>query len=649
MKKTKDPQPENISSEWKARLLRMKKYQDESSTDWPTNERLLYGDTTGIAAEGLPTGVGGKGRGLAYAWGIAGGLLSRVYTQNPRCIAEPLSPALYETGRILTRIVQSDLESMEAETCMQQAIVDTLPFGYGAIIEAVENYMSSHTDPESGEEAVSLDGQDFNLRRIYPFDILFDPNGRRLDLSDHRYNGIRFYPTINWLREFAKANKFQLPNDLDEFPESAPEMKSGSTLERTLGPMGVAPHSEKEPGYRQIAVWEMWDRLSKKVTYITDHNDFEMGCIPWPVKLKIGPRDMFPTTLVAFHRRSTGFYPTPELSFIRPQLVELGYLDSLMRKDSGQKHRKIATLAEFVDNTQKAQIVDMSMENCLLTLDRKAVEEFFGEQTAGKDFDIGRVIKVLDDIQVNRDHPMRYAMIEQQINHIIGYGPSDRGGMPKVRSAREAVYIADSMEEKLEIRKGAVEKAIRDICAKHVIFLQNLQETTRYARNFPEVAEMAPFFGYTKDQIQGEFAFRVYAGSSTPLNTDARKAQTREMFQLMAPVLQQAGIDLRPLVEMVAKAHGWDEVDQLFLNVRGELKALAATLFAVNAGQADKSLLLEACARVVQVGLSKGELQMLAQQMAQDQAGGPPGQVPAATPGGMRGDPDAMGTEQGVI
>lgn len=649
MKKTKDPQPENISSEWKARLLRMKKYQDESSTDWPTNERLLYGDTTGIAAEGLPTGVGAKGKGLAYAWGIAGGLLSRVYTQNPRCIAEPLSPALYETGRILTRIVQSDLESMEAETFMQQAIVDTLPFGYGAIIEACENYMSSHTDDATGEEAMALDGQDFNLRRIYPFDILFDPNGRRIDLSDHRYNGIRFYPTIRWLRDFAKENKFQLPTDLDDFPESAPEMKSGSTMERTLGPMGIAPHSEKEPDYRQIAVWEMWDRLAKKVTYITDHNNFEMGSIPWPVKLKIGPRDMFPTTLVAFHRRSTGFYPTPELSLIRPQLVELGYLDTLMRKDSGQKHRKIATLAEFVDNTQKAQIVDMSMENCLLTLDRKAVEEFFGEQTAGKDFDIGRVIKVLDDIQVNRDHPMRYAMIEQQINHIIGYGPSDRGGMPKVRSAREAVYIADSMEEKLEIRKGAVEKAIRDICAKHVIFLQNLQETSRYARNFPEVAEMAPFFEYTKGQIQGEFAFRVYAGSSTPLNTDARKAQVREMFQLMAPVLQQVGIDLRPLVEMVAKAHGWDEVDQLFLNVRGELKALAATLFAVNAGQAQPQQLLEACARVVQTGLSKGELQMLAQQMAQEGAGGPPGQVPAATPGGMRGDPDAMGTEQGVI
>lgn len=648
MKKSKDPQPENISSEWKARLLRMKKYQDESSTDWPTNEKLLYGDTSGIAAEGLPTGVGAKGRGLAYAWGLAGGLLSRVYTQNPRCIAEPLNQGMYETGRILTRIIQSDLETMDAETVMQQAIVDTLPFGYGAVIEALENYMSSHTD-ENGEEYVALDGQNFHIRRIYPYDILFDPNGRLLDLSDHRYIAIRFYPTVKWLRDFAKKNGFKVPKDLDEFPESAPEMKSGSTMEKTIGPLGVAPHAEVEPDYRQIAVWEMHDKLSHKITYITDHGEFEMGSIPWPVKLCLGSRTLFPVTLVAFHRRSTGFYPTPELSFIRPQLVELAYLDSLMRKDSGQKHRKIATLAEFIDNTQKAQIVDMSMENCLITLDRKSVEEFFGEGNNGKDFDIRRVVSVLDDIQVNRDHPMRYAMIEQQINHIIGYGPSDRGGMPKVRSAREAVYIADSMEEKLEIRKGAVEKAVRDICAKHILFLQALQETARYARNFPEVAEMAPFFSYTKDQIKGEFSFRVYAGSSAPQNTDARKAQTREMFQLMAPVLQQASIDLRPLVEVVAKAHGWDEVDRLFLNIRGELKALAATLFAVNSQQAEPQALLEACARVVQTGLSQGELQLLAQQMAQQAQGGPPGQVPAPAPGGMRGDPDPMGTEGGMM
>jgi hypothetical protein len=647
VKKKAEPTNQNISAEWKSRLERMRKYQDEFASDWSSNEKLLYGDTTGVSADGLQPGVGQKSKGLAYAWGLVGGLLSEIYVQNPTVVAEPLWQGLYQHGRVLTRVLQTDMEQMDAETVVQQCIVDCFTHGYGVAIEALENYISVRVDDESQEEAPLLEGQDFTLRRVHPVDQFFDPSGRLHDLSDHRYVATRFYPTIGWLREEAKKQGFTLPEKLDEFPESAKETRGGSTMEMTLSAMGSNPSEEKDPGYKNIAVFEIHDRLAKKITYVIEHGKHEIGSIPWPVDLKIGSRCFFPHSLLAFHRRSSGFYPTPELSFIRPQLVELANLDRMMRMDAGSKFRKIATMAEFIDPMQRAQIADMTQENALISLDRRAVEEFFGEENIGRDFDIRRVVAVLDDIQVNRDHPMRYQMIEAQIHHILGYGPSERGGMPKVRSAREALIVNDSLQQKLHIRRSAVERFFRQICQKHTIFLQTLQETERYARNFPEVVELQPFFSYTKDQIKGEFAFRIYAGSSAPLNTDARKAMVREMFQLMAPVLQQQGIDLRPLVEMVGKAHGWDEVDRLFNNVRGELKALAAVLYAVQTGQAQPQSLLEAAARVVQTGLSQAELQLLAQQMQQQQ--GPGGQVPQEKPGLMRGDPDAMGTGAGVI
>lgn len=654
-KNASDPKPESISKEWSSRLRRMIEYQREHSTDWQTNDRLLTGDTTGVEADGIPKQASAKSKGLAYAWGLVRSLTSEIYAQNPQVLVEPLNQELRQHGRIITRIVQSDMERMKVERVMNRAIRDSFPYGYGAVIEAVNNYVSVHVD-EDGEEQPVLDGQHFHLRRIHPSDILFDPNGREYDLSDHRFIGIRFYPTITWLREEAERQKkkgvaWRLPDTLDETPESVPETKLGqNNMEKTQSSMGFGTSQETEPEYRQVAVIEIHDKIRRKIIYVLEATQFQMAEMPWPVQFNFEGRELYPVTLVYLNEPTTGFYPIPELRLIRPQLLELGNLARMMREDAAQKFRKIATLAEFVDPAQKAEIADMTKPNNLLAFDRHAIEEFFGEENVGRDFDVRKLVGVLDDIYVNRDHPARYAMVEQEIQSIIGYGPANRGGIPRVRSAREAMLIADANESRLQEKLSLVEESFRQVCEKHLMFLQQTQEVTRYARNFPEVAKLAPFFAYTRDQIKGEFAFSVYGGSSTPKNTDARKAQVREMFQIMGPILQQAQIDIRPLVEVVAKAHGWDEIDFLYRDVRKELLALAAVSFAVQQGQAQPQALLEAVARVVQTGLSEAELQALAQQLGGQQQGvAPPGMVPPEKPGMLRGDADALGTQAGVI
>ncbi len=650
-----DPKIETITKEWASRLRRMLEYQRENAADWQSNARLMLGDTTGTEAEGIPKGVGHRSKGLAYAWGLVRSLVSEIYAQNPQVLVEPLNQELRQHGRIITRIMQSDMERMRVERVMNRAIRDCFPFGYGAVIEAVDNYVSVHVD-DDGEEQPVLDGQHFHLRRIHPNDLLFDPNGREYDLSDHRFIGIRFYPTIAWLRQEADRQKkkgvaWRLPENLDEAPESVPETKIGqNNMEKTQSTLGFGTMQESDPEYRQVSVIELHDKVRKKIVYVLEFNQFEMASVPWPAQFCMEGRELYPVTLIYLNEPTEGFYPIPELRPIRPQLLELANLARMMREDAAQKFRKIATMAEFIDPAQKGEIADMTKANNLLAFDRRAIEEFFGEENVSRDFDVRKLVGVLDDVYVNRDHPARYAMVEQEIQNILGYGPASRGGIPRVRSAREAMLIADANESRLQEKIGLVEDAFRQICEKHLMFLQQKQEMTRYARNFPEVARLAPFFAYNRDQLKGEFAFSIFGGSSTPKNTDARKAQVREMFQIMGPILQQAQIDIRPLVEVVAKAHGWDEVDFLYRDVRKELLALAATSFAVQHGQAQPQALLEAVARVVQTGLSEAELQALAQQIGgAQQAGAPPGAVPAQKPGMLRGDPDSLGTQAGVL
>lgn len=648
-------QSENLPREWKERIKRMSEYQREHGMDWESNERLLVGDPTGVKAEGLKDGTGNQSRGHAYAWGLVRSLLSEIYAQNPQVIAEPFSQSLYQHGRLITRIVQSDMDLMDAEAVLQEAIEDTFPYGYGAVIEAAENIVSTRVG-EDGEELPSLDAQNFVLRRIHPNDILFDPHGRNWDLSDHRFLAIRFYPSIKWLREEkqrreAKGEKWTLPEKLDETPESLPEQKGANRLEQTQQQMGFGLHQESDPEYRRVAVLEIHDKVSKKILYVLEHQLFFLGENDWPVKFCIAGKDYFPVTLIAFNRRSTGFYPIPELSLVRPQLLELANLARMMREDAGNKYRKIATIAELIDPSQRAAMADMTMPQNLLTFDKKAVEEFFGygDDNVPRDFDIRRVVTMLDDIMVNREHPIRYQMVEAEIQAILGYGPANRGGIPKVRSAMEASIISDANEGRLQQKISRVERAFRQICEKHIIFLQQLQVEERYARNFPELARVSPFFAYTKEQIKGDFAFRVYAGSSAPRNTNARRAQVKEMAQVLGPFLIQQGRDIRPLAEVLAKAHGWDEVDMLWNDIRGQLLALAATWFAVQQGQADPQALLEVVARTVQTGLSEAELGALAQKLGGQQGGAPAGMVPAEKPANPRGDTNPAGTAAGVI
>lgn len=650
MSKKSEParDPNLLSEDWQSRLKRMKDYQSENSADWSTNERLLVGDTTGVEADGLPKGAGFKAKGLAYAWGLVNALISEIYAQNPTLVADPYNPEFRDVARLVSRVAQSDLELMEVEEVLQDAITDSFPCGYGAVIEVVENYVSTRIDKD-GTELPSLDGQDFELRRLHPNDVLFDPAGRRMDLSDHRWLGIRFYPTIGALKKRKEKDGWVLPDKLDETPEAIPEVRGNNRMEMTTTQLQAGTHQEKDPDARQVSVVELHDKTKMKIQYVLEHTGFVMKEKPWPFNLRIGARSYFPVTLVWFNKKTTGFYPVPELTFVRPQLLELADLARKMREASANQYRKVATLAEFIDPTQKEEIVDQTKPWNLLTLDRKAVAEFFGEDSL-KDFDIRRVLQVFDDLMVSRDHMARYQMVQQDIEHILGYGPSNRGGMPRVRSAREAVIINDANQGKLATKISKIEKSFRLIAQKHLMILQQIQSTERYARNFPELADYMPFLSYDKEAIKGDFNFRVFGGSSAPKNTDAKKAQAREIWQFMAPVFQATQQDLRPLVQIIADSHGWPElVDGIYKNVHKEIIALAALSFSVQKQGGDPKQLFEAVARVVQLELSAQELQLIAQKISQQpQAGGPPGQVPPPALMQGRGDPDPSGTAGGI-
>ncbi len=135
-------------------------------------------------------------------------------------------------------------------------------------------------------------------------------------------------------------------------------------------------------------------------------------------------------------------------------------------------------------------------------------------------------------------------------------------------------------------------------------------------------------------------------GSSGPKTTESRKAAELQLFQTLAPLLMQSGLSIKPAFDRLAYYYDWEDTDELWKNVKGETKAMAALLFAFSQGQAKPEQLLEQATKVVMAGLSQGELGEV-QKAVQGQGIPGPGGQPAPTPQGLRGDPNALGTAAG--
>lgn len=646
------PELHEEEERWGKRLVASKKFQAQYSAGWDENKRLIFSEiSTGKEAsgQGTPPWATGGANQVAYGWGLYEGLETSIYVQTPEIIASAHDPSMQPVARRVTKIVNYDFDQMNVKDIGNLCLLDTFICGYGAVIEGVESY---HVKDEEGKNTGDLSGQEFEIRRIAPLDILFDKGSRRLDLSDCKYIFTAWYPTIDQLKN--DPNITDLPEDVDEWPECneytrANFPQDGGVSERQSSGQGAGQAgSEKDPSFRTVCVWEVYDKVNHEVLYLTDYfKHYIIGRAPWPANLRFGCRDMFPQTLLYSHPVPGRFYPRPEAELIAPQLREINIVERIISEQSRTKRRKQVTWAGLLSEDQKAKVNDTSVANDLMFLDGTKLQDALGLSGPPDSqlYNINNVVGTIEEIKPPQDLIPRYSMLQQEIQHIVGYGPADRGGLPSTRSAREAMMINQRQDARLDKRKSRIEDFNRLLAQKHIRFLQKYASVERYAKLFPDVEGMEEWIKYGRQDIQGDFEFDVVTGTSTPKTTEVKRASELSLFQAISPVLMQSGLSVRPAFERLAEYYEWDGIDQLFQNVKGLAKQTAVGLAAFSKGQLPPEGLLNLVSQLIKAELSPQEFQMLAKQMA----GGPPAQSTAMgqsnTP---RGDPNPGATTRGV-
>ena len=536
--------------QWKKRLVSSKKFQAQYASGWDENRRLIFSELSTnkeSSGAGTPPWASGGANAVAYGWGLYEGLETSIYVQNPEVIASARDGASMPVARRVTQICKYDFDQMNVKDVGNLCLLDTFITGYGAVIESVDTYQSKD---DEGNNTGNVSGQEFEIRRIAPMDILFDRSARRLDLSDCKYLFVAWYPTIEQLRN--DPNITDLPDDVDDWPECTEFTRAHGPTDRSSseshspGQTG-SPGGEKDPAFKQVCVWEAYDKVNHDLLYISDHKNHIIGEAEWPVDLRFGCRDLFPVTLLYSHPVPGRFYPRPEAELIAPQLREINITERLISEDSRTKFRKWLTLAGIFTDDQKSKITDTTLANAMLYVSATQLQEVLGitGQMDPASLDLKRLVVPIEDIAPKTDLYTRYQMLEQEIHHIVGYGPADRGGLPSTRSAREAMMINQRQDQRLDKRKDRVTDFHRFMAQKHIRFLQKYASTERYVKVLPKSGELQDWFRYGRNEIQGDFEFDVVTGSSVPKTTEVKKASELQLFQAVMPVLIQLGLDPR--------------------------------------------------------------------------------------------------------
>ena len=295
---------------WPGRISRMKKYLEKNSKTWARNEKLIFGASTSSAIPGGESSTSDSSNELAYGWGLLKSLETQIYVFNPDPIVESYSKMLQPIADVLTNILKFDIAQMNVKHLGNLLLLDSFISGYGVMAQAVNTTKKKGRikDDETGEEedAEAITDQEYIARRVKPKDILFDPSGILLDLSDHRYIAVAWYPTIQQLKDDPEMD---LPDNIDEAPEVTEANRTEKGKSGSDERMGLNPHSagEKDPEYKTTLVWEIWDKIGNEVVYYLEFGSKIIKRMPWPAKFKIGHRELFPVTLMYFHPVVTGF------------------------------------------------------------------------------------------------------------------------------------------------------------------------------------------------------------------------------------------------------------------------------------------------------------------------------------------------------
>ena len=344
------------------------------------------------------------------------------------------------------------------------------------------------------------------FKRLSPRDVLLPPG--IYDLEDAQWVAIETRQPVEDARKIFNAPKLKPSRRLYEIREDEQKL----FLERAS--KQFAAFIEKDEDLGVTAIYEIWDKRKKKVSYIAEDHEDELNSENWPHDLEGFPlATMRPTEI------PDEYHGVPPMSYYLPQQIEL---NKARTRTAIRENRSKATVfisAEIAEEVKEAY--ETSKDGGLITVPIEPGQ------------DIRKYIYIDQGLPPNTG---AYAYGNQQMQDILfqtGMGSQQRGsGDPNAPTATSSANIEKWVAVRQTNRGDVISDFILSVATKTWMILRSYPNEERDRRVQGPRAGIYKNLRYTLKELHGEFAFEIDISAMINDNPMLRVQRTGANYQM---------------------------------------------------------------------------------------------------------------------
>ena len=355
------------------------------------------------------------------------------------------------------------------------------------------------------------------LERISPHDMFVNPEATSLE--DARWVAQRIVRHIDDVRTDPAYSRKARENALPGLRLADPH---------------YSRHDESYKSNELVEVFEYYDLARQTMATFTS------GATEYLIR----PRKMpyafgHPFEMIRNYEVPDHFYPMGDLEMIAPLVKELSKTRSEMMNHRARYARKYIARKAAINKADLNKIAS-----------KRDGEVIFVEDDS---VPLGDVIQPVNQIGMDPGLYNWSQAIENDIQDISGITEFMRGGGGQIRrTATEASLLQDAANVRTAEKLDRVETFIANLATK-LLQINQQYVTGEQAAKVIGRDGASLFVPYTREDIKGQYNFRVEAGSTVPKNETFRRQSALGMLQAMGPFIQTGQVNVQELLRVVLR------------------------------------------------------------------------------------------------
>lgn len=546
---------------WQNRMKTSESYFNDYSWDWEENLMLLSD------VRKMEAAYGGYNS-LAYS--IIQNWVQETYFRNPDPLIQDKG-GNRDLGKMLSDVGRAMHAKADTELKMKHGFQDQswAGFGFQWVSFLQKAYAIPREEDPEGEPDVVATQQDVIVKRLSPYRVRFDAEGREWDMSDHTFVAVRYDP---YLADLMASDKL---TDDDKRRLMAWVRGGMRNPDSRAFDWSMVRHSsfsdpETDPAYIRVPCWQIWARPNHKIYSMPCGSSFTFTPLDWDEEFE--EADLFPCVYMPTNREPEdkdslrGFIGIPPLRQLRPHLYAILRLENLFLAANTNVIWKYATMKGILSDSNKALLMN-DTPRAVLEIDPDALQ-FWPTQMRS---DAGGLS--LKDILFQIPQPdlkeMRHLVgIRHEldmITEILGQSSDSRGGNQDTDATATGASIRDrnnrGRSSTLKHEGGRHYKHLTKLMFLVMKSRQTLDVKYQMTTSYNEKVWMT----FVADKLRDlDLHFDYAVGSGEDRTRDEEFALRERLAQVVLPVLQVSGDNrsvmkvVRDLVD-VLNVHNTDE------------------------------------------------------------------------------------------